>query len=232
MSEGLVMNDVFLSCKGVEKTFVKNGRKTEVLRGINMELKQGEMCAILGQSGVGKSTLLHVLGTLEPATGGKLIYNGEDVRSYSAARLARFRNESLGFIFQFHYLLQEFTALENVLMPALVSGEPKERYETMAKDLLDEVDLAHRMDHRPGELSGGEQQRVAVARALIMNPKLVLADEPMGNLDSENASRVKKILIDLNESRGVTLALVTHDHEVADDFPRKIVMRDGRIVSK
>lgn len=226
------MSEVFLRCEGVEKTFQKSGRRTEVLRGIDLELKHGEMCAILGQSGVGKSTLLHVLGTLEPATGGKLIYNGEDVRAYSATRLAKFRNATLGFIFQFHYLLQEFTALENVLMPALVSGEPKERYEKMAKELLDEVGLAHRMDHRPGELSGGEQQRVAVARALIMNPKLVLADEPTGNLDSENASRVKEILINLNETRGVTLALVTHDHEIADDFPRKIVMRDGRIVSQ
>lgn len=223
---------VFLRCEGIEKTFAKGGRQTDVLRGIDLEMKQGEMCAILGQSGVGKSTLLHVLGTLEPATGGKLIYNGEDVRTYSGTRLARFRNSTLGFIFQFHYLLQEFTALENVLMPALVAGEPRERFENMAKELLDEVGLSHRIEHRPGELSGGEQQRVAVARALIMNPKLVLADEPTGNLDTENAQRVKEILINLNQSRGVTLALVTHDREIASDFPRQIVMRDGRIVSK
>lgn len=223
---------VFLRCEGIEKTFARNSRRTEVLRDINLEMREGELIAILGQSGVGKSTLLHVLGTLEPATSGRLFYNGEDVRTYSAARLARFRNETLGFIFQFHYLLQEFTALENVLMPALVAGEPKEKYESVAKELLDEVGLSHRMDHRPGELSGGEQQRVAVARALIMNPKLVLADEPTGNLDTENAGRVKEILLELNRSRGVTLALVTHDREIAADFPRQIVMRDGQIISQ
>lgn len=224
------MNEVILECKDVAKSFQKDGQRTNVLRGINLSLHAGDMISIVGSSGVGKSTLLHVMGTLEPITSGHIYFQGKDITRYSQAELARFRNRELGFIFQFHYLLQEFTALENVLMPALVAGERREKYEDMAKELLEEVGLGHRITHRPGELSGGEQQRVAVARALIMNPKIILADEPTGNLDSENAEKVKDILLGLNESRGVTLVLVTHDQSIADEFPRQILMRDGRIV--
>lgn len=225
------MNNVVLECRQVTKHFTKESTRTEVLRGINLQLHAGEMACVIGQSGVGKSTLLHVLGTLEPISSGQLRIEGQDVGLLSASQLAAFRNRTLGFIFQFHYLLSEFTALENVLIPALVAGEPREKYETLARELLEEVGLAHRMSHRPGELSGGEQQRVAVARALIMNPKIILADEPTGNLDSENAARVKELLIHLNQSRGATLVLVTHDRSIADEFPRKIIMRDGLIVS-
>lgn len=224
------MSDLVLECRGVTKTFGKDSRRTDVLRGIDLELKAGELACVIGQSGVGKSTLLHVLGTLEPLSGGQLLIHGQDISKLSASELAAFRNRTLGFIFQFHYLLQEFTALENVLMPALVAGEPREKYEPLARELLEEVGLGHRIEHRPGELSGGEQQRVAVARALVMNPKIILADEPTGNLDSENAQMVKDLLVSLNESRGVTLVLVTHDLSIANEFPRKIIMRDGKIV--
>lgn len=224
------MSNVILECRGVTKFFEKDGRRTDVLRGVDLTLHEGDMVSVVGQSGVGKSTLLHVMGTLEPISAGKIIFEGKDITRYSQHELAIFRNRKLGFIFQFHYLLQEFTALENVLMPALVAGEPREKYEDLAKELLDEVGLSHRITHRPGELSGGEQQRVAVARALIMNPRMILADEPTGNLDSENAERVKDLLIGLNESRGVSLVLVTHDQSIAEEFPRKIVMRDGKIV--
>jgi lipoprotein-releasing system ATP-binding protein len=175
--------------------------------------------------------LLHVLGTLEPISSGSVTFLGKEITRYSQTELARFRNLHLGFIFQFHYLLQEFTALENVLMPALVAGEPREKFEPLALELLEEVGLSHRAGHRPGELSGGEQQRVAVARAMVMNPKLILADEPTGNLDSENAEKVKELLLGLNESRGVTLVFVTHDLLIAQEFPRRIIMRDGKILS-
>jgi lipoprotein-releasing system ATP-binding protein len=225
------MSEILLKCHKVTKHFEKDGRHTEVLRGVDFELREGEMVSIMGQSGVGKSTLLHVLGTLEPISSGSVTFLGKEITRYSQTELARFRNLHLGFIFQFHYLLQEFTALENVLMPALVAGEPREKFEPLALELLEEVGLSHRAGHRPGELSGGEQQRVAVARAMVMNPKLILADEPTGNLDSENAEKVKELLLGLNESRGVTLVFVTHDLLIAQEFPRRIIMRDGKILS-
>jgi lipoprotein-releasing system ATP-binding protein len=185
--------------------------------------------AILGSSGAGKSTLLHVLGTLEPPTEGEILYFGKNVEGFSAEKVSRFRNREIGFIFQFHYLLQEFTALENVLMPALIAGEDRAKFESRAKSLLEEVGLGHRMTHRPAELSGGEQQRVALARALVMNPRLLLADEPTGNLDSTNAKKIKDLFLSLSESRGITIALVTHDEEIAKDFSRHLTMKDGQI---
>lgn len=224
------MSNVILECRGVTKHFDKDGVRTEALRGVDLQLQEADMVSIVGSSGAGKSTLLHVMGTLEPISSGQILFEGKDITRYSQTELAQFRNRKLGFIFQFHYLLQEFTALENVLMPALVAGEPREKYEGLARELLEEVGLSHRITHRPGELSGGEQQRVAVARALIMNPRMILADEPTGNLDSENAERIKDILIGLNQSRGVALVLVTHDQNIAEEFPKQIVMRDGRVV--
>jgi|SRR3989344_2190139 len=224
------MSKTLLECREVEKVFLKDGRRVEVLRGINFSVAEREALAILGTSGAGKSTFLHVLGTLESPSSGQLLFEGKDISKFTAQKLAAFRNESLGFVFQFHYLLQEFTALENVLMPVLISGKAREQYEKQARELLEEVGLSHRVRHRPSELSGGEQQRVAVARALIMRPKLLLADEPTGNLDSENAAKIRDILLSLNRDRGVTILLVTHDKELAQSFPRQLTMRDGRIV--
>lgn len=223
------MSDVLLECRGLKKSYHKDGTHVEVLRGVDLTVREGETMAILGSSGAGKSTLLHVLGTLEPPTEGEILYFGKNVEGFSAEKVSRFRNREIGFIFQFHYLLQEFTALENVLMPALIAGEDRTKYESRAKTLLEEVGLGHRMTHRPAELSGGEQQRVALARALVMNPRLLLADEPTGNLDSTNAKKIKDLFLSLSESRGITIALVTHDEEIAKNFSRHLTMKDGQI---
>jgi lipoprotein-releasing system ATP-binding protein len=219
--------ELLLRCQGVTKTYQKDGASVEVLRGVDLALTEGETLAILGSSGAGKSTLLHVLGTLEPPTKGEVLYYGQDVTRFPSEKIARFRNREIGFVFQFHYLLQEFSALENVLMPALIAGEDRPKYEERARQLLTEVGLGHRLSHRPAELSGGEQQRVALARALVMNPRLLLADEPTGNLDSKNAHMVRDLFLRLSRDRGVTIALVTHDEEIAKDFGRHLVMKDG-----
>jgi lipoprotein-releasing system ATP-binding protein len=224
------MSEVLLECRGLKKTYHKDGNPVEVLRGVDLIVREGETMAILGASGAGKSTLLHVLGTLEPPTEGEILYLGKNVAAFSAEKVSRFRNREIGFIFQFHYLLQEFTALENVLMPALIAGESRTKYEERARALLEEVGLGHRLTHRPAELSGGEQQRVALARALVMHPRLLLADEPTGNLDSTNAQKIKELFLSLSESRGVTIALVTHDEEIAQDFSRHLTMKDGKIL--
>jgi lipoprotein-releasing system ATP-binding protein len=221
--------EILLRAQGVAKTYHKDGAAVEVLRGVDLELREGETLAILGSSGAGKSTLLHVLGTLEPPTRGEVLYYGQNVTRFPSEKIARFRNREIGFVFQFHYLLQEFTALENVLMPALIAGENREKFEERARQLLTEVGLSHRLSHRPAELSGGEQQRVALARALVMHPRLLLADEPTGNLDSTNAAKVRDLFLQLSKDRGVTIALVTHDEEIAKDFGRHLVMKDGII---
>ena len=224
------MSEVLLQCKGIRKSYRKDGNEVEVLRGVDLTIQEGEIVAILGSSGAGKSTLLHVLGTLEPPTAGEILYFGKNVAAFSAEKVAQFRNREIGFVFQFHYLLQEFSALENVMMPALIAGEDREKYQKRALSLLEEVGLGHRTTHRPAELSGGEQQRVALARALVMHPRLLLADEPTGNLDSANAKKVKELFLQLSESRGITIVFVTHDEEIAKDFTRHLVMKDGRIV--
>lgn len=218
-----------LSCRKVEKSFHKEGNLVHVLRGVDLDIQEGETLAILGSSGAGKSTLLHVIGTLERPTHGDVFYCGENVSRYSAEKMARFRNRELGFVFQFHYLLQEFTALENVLMPALIAGEERGTHEDRARSLLRDMGMGHRFGHRPAELSGGEQQRVALARAMVMRPRILLVDEPTGNLDSVNARMVKDLLLQLNRNLGVTIVLVTHDEAMAKDFTRQVVMRDGRI---
>jgi lipoprotein-releasing system ATP-binding protein len=222
-------NELLLRCQGVTKTYQKDGAAVEVLRGVDLALGEGETLAILGSSGAGKSTLLHVLGTLEPPTRGEVLYYGQNVTKFGSDKVSRFRNREIGFVFQFHYLLQEFTALENVLMPALIAGEDRPKYEERARQLLTEVGLGHRLSHRPAELSGGEQQRVALARALVMHPRLLLADEPTGNLDSKNAHMVRDLFLQLSKERGVTIVLVTHDEEIAKDFGRHLLMRDGMI---
>jgi lipoprotein-releasing system ATP-binding protein len=224
------MSEILLQCEGLTKTYRKDGAAVEVLRGVDLTVHEGEAIAILGTSGAGKSTLLHVLGTLEPPTAGEILFYGKNVTRFSSEKIAQFRNREIGFIFQFHYLLQEFTALENVLMPALIAGEDRAKFEERARELLEEVGLGHRLTHRPSELSGGEQQRVALARALVMHPRLLLADEPTGNLDSGNAEKVKDLFLSLSEKRGITVAVVTHDENIAYGFSRHLVMKDGLIV--
>ncbi len=215
--------------KDVWKKFLHEGREVVILKGIDLVIEQGEMLAVVGPSGAGKSTLLHILGTLDLATSGSILFEGQDVTRYSASRLADFRNHHLGFVFQFHHLLPEFTALENVMMPGLIRGQPQGPLRKRALELLDEVGLSPRITHRPGELSGGEQQRVALARALIMEPRLVLADEPTGNLDSKTSEQIHKLFVDLNRRRGTTFLIVTHSLDLADRMGRTVSMRDGMI---
>jgi len=214
---------------GVEKQFLHEGTVVEVLRGVDLEIKQGEMVCVVGASGAGKSTLLHLLGTLDLPTKGSIEYGGRDVTKMTSAQLAAFRNETIGFVFQFHHLLPEFDALENVMMPGLIRGQSRGQLEKRARALLEEVGLGHRLAHRPGELSGGEQQRVALARALVRDPKLVLADEPTGNLDSNTSDSIHKLLFSLNESRGTTFLIVTHSRDLASRMPRVVAMSDGRV---
>jgi len=218
-----------VAVKDVWKKFIHEGNEVVILRGIDLVIEEGEMLAVVGPSGAGKSTLLHILGTLDLPTKGTIAFEGKDVTRYSASQLASFRNQRLGFVFQFHHLLPEFTAVENVMMPGLIRGQSQRALEKRAKELLDEVGLSHRIRHRPGELSGGEQQRVALARALIMEPKLILADEPTGNLDSKTSEAIHKLFIDLNQRRGTTFLIVTHSRDLADRMARTVTMRDGRI---
>ncbi len=222
-----------LRAVGVRKSFYKGGTEIPVVRGVDLTIHLGEMVAITGASGVGKSTLLHILGTLEPPSAGNVLFgqSQQDVFKYSERALSLFRNKALGFVFQFHYLLPEFTALENVMMPALIAGHPRAASEKQARELLSFVGLNHRLEHRPTELSGGEQQRVAVARSVILRPKLLLADELTGNLDSVNRNNVMDLLVRLNQATGVAILLVTHDQEIARRMHRILVMKDGQIVA-
>jgi lipoprotein-releasing system ATP-binding protein len=215
----------------VTKRFLHEGREVEILKGIDLRIDAGEMLCIVGASGAGKSTLLHILGTLDLPTSGRIVFEGKDVTRASSSELAQFRNRSLGFVFQFHHLLPEFNALENVMMPGLIRGLPRARMQEKARVLLDEVGLTHRLTHRPGELSGGEQQRVALARALVMEPKLILADEPTGNLDSKTSDAMHELFFDLNRRRGTTFLIVTHSRDLAGQMPRVVTMRDGRIIA-
>ena len=223
------MSDPLVSVQNVSKVFEHEGRSLEVLKGIDLDIDAGDMVTIVGPSGAGKSTLLHLVGTLDLPTEGRIIYAGQDVTRLGSSDLAEFRNRSIGFVFQFHHLLPEFTALENVLMPGLIQG--RRRLEDRARLLLHEVGLSSRLTHRPGELSGGEQQRVALARALLMEPKLVLADEPTGNLDSQTSESVQSLFFDLNRRHGTTFLIVTHSRDFAAMMPRQVSMKDGRIVS-
>lgn len=217
--------------ENVKKSFVHEGRTVQILKGIDLTIDEREMLCIVGPSGAGKSTLLHLLGTLDLPSEGKILYDGDDVTTYSSSKLAEFRNRSIGFVFQFHHLLPEFTALENVTMPGRIRGGNVAELERNARDLLLEVGLSERLTHRPGELSGGEQQRVALARALIMNPRLVLADEPTGNLDTTTGTAMHELLFRLNETRGTTFLVVTHSRELAALMPRVVNMVDGHIES-
>ncbi|MBN1475003.1 MAG: ABC transporter ATP-binding protein [Syntrophaceae bacterium] len=213
----------------LSKTFFKDGNKIEVLRGLNLEIPQGESLAILGVSGAGKSTLIHILGTLDHPTDGYLQINGLNVFEWDEKKMARFRNSTIGFIFQFNNLLPEFNALENAMMPALIAGMSPKKAASKALKLLEEVGLKDRLKHKPGELSGGEQQRVAIARALVMEPEILLADEPTGNLDTETGKKIEDILVNLNKTRKITLVVVTHNKLLAERMSRRISLRDGKI---
>lgn len=202
---------------------------TQVLKGINLDIHQGEQIAILGQSGSGKSTLLHILGMLDEPSSGVVKILGQDVTGLNETQRAEFRNENMGFIYQFHHLLMEFSAVENVAMPLLIKGVSNQEANAEATKLLELVGLSHRLNHNPAQLSGGERQRVAIARALVNKPKLVLADEPTGNLDKKNAEQIFKLFMQLNQELGTSLVVVTHDLELAARFNRVIKLDDGLI---
>ncbi|MDL5051576.1 ABC transporter ATP-binding protein [Oscillatoria amoena NRMC-F 0135] len=219
------MNNTLVSVSGIRKSY----GSLEVLKGIDLTINQGEVAAIIGASGAGKSTLLHIIGTLDAPDAGKVLLNGVDVFGYSAEKLAAFRNRSIGFVFQFHNLLPEFTAKENVMIPALISKQEVQKAEARAGELLSLLGISERAQHKPAELSGGEQQRVAVARALINEPALVLADEPSGNLDSKNAAELHRLFFDLRKRFNQTFIIVTHNEEFASMADRKLVIRDGII---
>ena len=219
-----------ISCKAIHKKY----GELEVLKGIDLEIEEGEVVAIVGPSGAGKTTLLQILGTLDSPTsseGTRLIIADKDTQKLSEKEMALFRNENLGFIFQFHELLPEFTALENVCMPGWIGNRNEEDLERDATALLSQLGLAGRTHHKPQEMSGGEQQRVAVARALINKPKVVFADEPSGNLDSENALYLHELFFNLRDQLGCTFVIVTHNEELAERVDRKISLKDGKIIS-
>lgn len=213
----------------LSKTFQLPGESLTILDKVSFTIQEGEMLAIMGASGVGKSTLLSLMGALDRPTSGQIFFDGKDIFTRSDSELARFRNEQIGFVFQFHHLLHEFTALENTMMPGLIRGMNQGKLKTAALKILDAVGLSNRLDHKPGELSGGEQQRVAIARALVLQPKLILADEPTGNLDTHTSDEVFKLLRDLNKQLGMTFVLVTHNEKLSRQVDRLITLVDGKL---
>jgi len=210
------------------KSFGNGEKKIEVLRGIDLTFSHGERVAIVGASGVGKTTLLHILGTIDRPTTGKVLHGGRDIFTLNEKDLALFRNREIGFVFQFHHLLPEFNALENTMMPCLIQSISRKEAALRAKTILTLVGLKERLSHKPGELSGGEQQRVAVARALVLEPKVLLADEPTGNLDTKTGESIFALLQELNRIKGVTLIIVTHNPNLAAQMPRQILLTEGK----
>ena len=215
-----------IQINGIEKSY----GTLKVLKGINLEVADSSVVTIVGASGAGKSTLLHLIGTLDRPDGGRVLMDGTDLYTLSDKELAEFRNRNIGFVFQFHHLLPEFTAVENVALPAMIAGATKAEAMKRAGELLDYLKLSERATHKPSQLSGGEQQRVAVARALVNNPKLILADEPSGNLDTENARKLHQLFFDLRDRFGQTFVVVTHNTELAQMADRTITLQDGMIV--
>lgn len=221
-----------LEVVGLEKSFVHaDGSRLPILSDLDFHLGTGETVAIEGASGIGKSTFLHIIGTLDRPDGGRIRFRGEEISGLPPDRLAEFRNRRIGFVFQFHHLLPEFTALENAMMPLLVGGSSRKEAAIAARALLERVGMGHRLGHRVNTLSGGEQQRVAVARALVNRPPLLLADEPTGNLDKKNGERLHELLMDLNREMGMALVVVTHSAELAALMSRRMTLREGRLVS-
>ncbi len=224
------MSSPLIHIRGLEKTYLLEGKRIEVLRGADADFAEGDLVSLTGPSGVGKSTFLHLLGTLDVPTAGELRIDGEEVFRREPASLADFRNRQIGFVFQSHYLLPEFTALQNVAMPALVARYARAEAESLAAESLDAVGLGHRLAHKPGELSGGEQQRVALARALVLKPRLLLADEPTGNLDPATGEAIHELLFEVNRKRGVTALVATHNLALANRMPRRLKLAEGRLV--
>ena len=214
-----------ISARAIKKSY----GNLHVLKGIDLDISAGEVISIIGKSGAGKSTLLHILGTLDDSNSGSLIIKGQEITSFNEKNLAKFRNENIGFVFQFHHLLQEFTALENVCIPAFIAGKSKSTVEVRAKEILSYLGLADRLQHKPNQLSGGEAQRVAVARALINNPAVVFADEPTGNLDKENSESLHKLILSLRNDFNLTFVIVTHNADLARLSDRVITLEDGQV---
>lgn len=219
-----------IAVRNLYKSFKGNGVSIDVLKDINFDLGAGETIAVVGASGIGKSTFLHILGTLDRPDSGKLWFQGEDVFLFDNTKLAKFRNESIGFVFQFHHLLPEFSAIENTMMPALINGLSKQRAKESAEAILIRVGLKERLFYRVGKLSGGEQQRVALARALVFKPVILLADEPTGNLDKRNSEQIHELLFELNRELSMTMVVVTHNLELASYMSRRMTIIDGRLL--
>ncbi len=220
-----------LRLEGITRHFTQDHQRIEILRGIDLSLVKGELVGMVGPSGAGKSTLLQIMGALDAPSSGQLWYGDQDISHASEGELAALRNRYVGFVFQFHHLLPEFSALENVMMPALLAGQTRAKAGEKAKHLLEQVGLTPRISHYPAELSGGEQQRVALARALVMNPPLVLADEPTGNLDSQTSEAMHELIFSINADLGTTFFIVTHSERLAKRMPRVLTLKDGQLVN-
>ena len=219
-----------VEAREVHKSYWLGEKEIHVLRGASFSLGGGEMASLVGPSGVGKSTFLHVIGTLDPPTRGSVLFDDRDAFAMTEEELAAFRNRSIGFVFQFHYLLPEFTALENTSMPGLINRLPREQAEAQAKEMLEIVGLEHRLDHKPGELSGGEQQRLALARALMLKPRLLHADVPTGNLDEATGEGIHQLLVELNQRLGIAAIVVTHNPRLAERMPRRLRLAEGLVI--
>lgn len=221
------MSEVLLRAQAIRKVYKTGKAELEILKGLDLSVQRGEALCIVGSSGAGKSTLLHILGTLDSPTTGEVFFEGKSLAKKTDDELSLFRNQTLGFVFQFHYLLPEFSALENVMLPARLGGDSKKEARSKAEGLLIDLGLGHRLEHVPSELSGGEQQRVAIARALVQSPRVLLADEPTGNLDTETGAKIRELFFELRKERNLTLIVVTHDMQWTSGFDRVLRMKDG-----
>ncbi|MGM0597721.1 MAG: ABC transporter ATP-binding protein [Myxococcota bacterium] len=218
-----------LDVKDLKKNFRHGEKELKILKSVSIKVQEGEMLGVVGASGAGKSTLLHLVGGLDSPTGGSIFFKGDDITKFNSNQLAAYRAQEIGFVFQFHHLLPAFNAVENVMIPALIQRESRDKAIKLSKDALELVGLKDRMTHKPGQLSGGEQQRVAIARAIVMEPSLLLADEPTGNLDSKTSGKINDLLFKLNRKLDMTMLVVTHNIKLASLFARKVTMADGEI---